>query len=112
MMYLGRLRGRRMKRGGGMNRRVILSCAFVLGLLGSSAAQAWFFFIIPTGAIKRGMETDPDSIPVSQADRKLGQCGGFHLNQMQKGLGYIDSSRDENSYGAPPPTRPQTPESK
>lgn len=59
----------------------------ILILLWSASASAWFI-IIPTGAIKRAFETDPDSIAVSASDRALGKCAGLHVNQGLKYAAY------------------------
>ena len=61
-----------------------LAFCCLLALLVSGNANAWFFIWIPTGAIARALETDPDTITVSLGDRALGKCAGFHVNQVQK----------------------------
>lgn len=60
-----------------------LAYGFLLALLVSGNASAWFIFI-PGSAIQRALETDPDSITVSFGDRALGKCAGLHVNQAQK----------------------------
>jgi len=83
-----------------------ISSAFLLliSLCASSGANAWFFFI-PTGAIIRALETDPDSISVSAKDRALGKCAGAHLNQAEK------FSVGQSSFPAPEGTPLPPPES-
>jgi hypothetical protein len=95
-----------------MNRRSLQIVTLTAGVLSSGAVNAWFFFI-PTGAIQRAMEIDPDSIVVSQGDRAIGQCAGYHLNQAQKGMSPA-TTREPSSVGMPTQqTAPtQTPESK
>lgn len=44
---------------------------------------AWFIWI-PTGAIAKALEKDPDSIAVSLGDRSIGKCAGYHVNQYKK----------------------------
>ena len=61
-----------------------LAFCFLLALLVPGNANAWFFIWIPTGAIARALETDPETIMVSAGDRALGKCAGFHVNQVQK----------------------------
>ena len=56
-----------------------LACLFA-----PTVSLAWFIFV-PFGAIQRAMEIDPDTVTVSASDRALGKCGGFHVNQAQKG---------------------------
>ena len=72
------------------------------GLLYSAPANAWFFFI-PGGLIQRALETDPDSIIVNAADRSLGKCAGYHVNQHTKFSHATQIPTDQP--GAPPPSR-------
>ncbi|OGA44916.1 MAG: hypothetical protein A3F74_25705 [Betaproteobacteria bacterium RIFCSPLOWO2_12_FULL_62_58] len=76
---------------------------FVLALLVSGNANAWFI-VIPTGAIARALETDPDTIVVSSADRALGKCAGLHVNQGQK------FSTSQSPFPDDVTTRPESPE--
>src|SRR5258706_7115596 len=94
-----------------MNLRIILGAVILAGLLSSSAANAWFIFI-PTGAIRKAMETDPATVAVSPADRSLGQCAGLHVNQARKGMGNADTYGDERYQSGPPRTSTTSPESK
>ncbi len=95
-----------------MIRPKVLLAATVVGLSISTAANAWFFFFIPTGAIQKAMETDPDTIAVSTSDRAFGQCAGFHLNQTKKGMSAGGANRDVTNPAAIPQAPTQTAESK
>ena len=96
-----------------VTRKLILAACAVGAQLVSSAAHAWFFFFIPTGAIQKAMETDPDTISVSAADRTIGQCAGYHLNQAHKGMTPpVSRSLDGTGGGMIQQEPKQTPESK
>lgn len=87
-----------------MNRAMIFSVALVA--LAPCTASAWFIWI-PTGAIARAFEKDPDSIEASPSDRLLGKCGGFHVNQG-KGSSNYNSALQDAPGGPPPETREST----
>ncbi|HUK05943.1 MAG TPA: hypothetical protein VLV90_12780, partial [Burkholderiales bacterium] len=96
-----------------MIRSLVVAIFAVGAQLFSSAAHAWFFFFIPTGAIQKAMETDPDTISVSASDRTLGQCAGYHLNQAQRGMSpKVGRSLDATGGGMTQEEPRQTPESK
>ena len=95
-----------------MIRNLLIAVFAVSVLMSAGAAHAWFFFI-PTGAIQRAMETDPDSIAASALDRLLGQCAGYHLNQAQRGMSRpMERNLDGTGSGMPQQEVKQTPESK
>jgi len=57
-------------------------------------SSAWFIWI-PTGAIARALEKDPDKIEVTFADRSLGKCAGYHINQYKGRAAAFPASHDE-----------------
>ena len=80
------------------------TCGLLVALVFSTDALAWI--IIPIGAIARALETDPDSIGVSAADRALGKCAGLHVNQARKASTSQSAFPDDD-----PGSRPESPES-
>jgi hypothetical protein len=92
-----------------MKRASITIAALLVCLSSSNIANAWFIFI-PTGAIVRAMETDPDSIVVSNSDKLFGQCAGYHVNQAQRGL-TRGNQRDVTNPAAIPQETTRTAES-
>lgn len=77
----------------------------VIALIVHGNANAWFIWI-PTGAIARAMETDPDSISVSESDRLLAKCAGYHVNQAKKFS--VGQSAIPDSPGGPQPESKET----
>jgi hypothetical protein len=91
-------------------RQSLQGLAFFAGLAISCSSHAWFIWI-PTGAIARALETDPDSVPVSNADRLLGKCAGFHINQAQKFAVSTGTYPGDSQVGAAAAQVQQTPQS-
>ena len=65
-----------------MNRKLFLRCIVLCIplLLACPHANAWFFFWFP---LPGGSSKDPDSIVVSDKDRQVGKCAGYHTNQRR-----------------------------
>jgi hypothetical protein len=87
-----------------MGKRDAARFAFVFAMVAAADANAWFFFI-PTGAIARALETDPDSVSVSTTDRVLGKCAAYHVNQAQR-----FATPTSAFPGEPPRTDPPSPD--